>query len=56
MRSFLKKIIGAWDARKHVTYFPDKIWMLQKYVGDTAAAGNLQMVNPRQSARAFSKT
>ena len=37
-----RKIIGAWDQRKHVTYFPDGTWMLQRYAGDAAEAGTFR--------------
>ena len=41
-QALAKKIIGAWDERKHVTNFPDGTWMLQKYAGDAAAAGTFR--------------
>ena len=34
-----RKILGAWDRKKQVTYFADGTWMLQKSARSAAAAG-----------------
>ena len=34
-----KKILGAWDERKHITFLADGTWRLQKNEDDAAAAG-----------------